>query len=92
MTRLQIMHILNETLRIDMISSMPIVAGQGLACERILAAMSNEKKQEAVLGEFTGGVDIEVQLNQVGSQRKGTKIAVLCDPGEIIFRPKGKKP
>lgn len=64
----------------------------GEIAERVLAAINEDRGEEAVLGEFTGGVDVDVFLRQAHSSRKPIKIATLCSAGKIIFRQQEKKP
>lgn len=62
------------------------------AADRIIGLIAKEKDEEAVLGEFTGGVDVDILLRQAHSSRKPIKIATLCAAGKIIFRQQEKKP
>lgn len=56
-----------------------------------IAELDDEGAKEAQLGQFTGGMEVDIFMRQSGSQRKPVKIATLAGvAGNLIFRPEVK--
>lgn len=58
--------------------------------EDVMAVIEKEREGQNVVGEFTGGMEVDVLVRQSGSNRKPVKIATLISAGSLIFRPEVK--
>lgn len=83
MTRLQIMQILNETMRAEMCFTMPLCKGHGLACEQIVKALEEEQKK---VREIMISPEMLPQVVKAGTSENEYWNILKQKKGMLVFR------